>query len=336
MKKTESKVFGDENMKPRIFLSSTFYDLKYIREDLFHFIVSRNYDPILSEQGSIGYTPGKPLDISCYEAVNNSDMAILLVGGRYGSAASSETGGDCFSEYLSVTRKEFRTAVKNGIPVFAFVDENVYTEFELYEKNKDLFLNSKNKNMLGFEFTYTEHQNVFQFIHELKTNVGLPIFQFSSVNDIKQILDEQWADMMKKYLTELRDKKTTESLEETIQEINHAIQKLTSQVSVMGSEICENEDKFEEKTAVMQAYTAIKQSIHLYNPCHVQRKIYDTDIRNCLEALTKSINIIRQRQAVEKEDDFNAYSKIIFTCLNEYNLKLSSLTSSFLQNLDML
>ena len=63
-----------KKMKPRIFISSTFYDLKYIREELMRFIVSKNYEPILFENGNIGYTPNRALDISCYEAMKNSDM----------------------------------------------------------------------------------------------------------------------------------------------------------------------------------------------------------------------------------------------------------------------
>lgn len=74
-------------MKPRIFISSTFYDLKYIREDLANFVRSYGYEPILFEDGDIGYTPGKNLDTSCYDSMRNSDMVILIIGGEYGSAA---------------------------------------------------------------------------------------------------------------------------------------------------------------------------------------------------------------------------------------------------------
>lgn len=58
-------------MKPRIFISSTFYDLKYIREDLANFVRSYGYEPILFEDGDIGYTPGKTLDSSCYNSMRN-------------------------------------------------------------------------------------------------------------------------------------------------------------------------------------------------------------------------------------------------------------------------
>ena len=57
----EGKQKGTKDMKPRIFVSSTFYDLQYIREDLSNFIKAHDFDPIMFEDGDIGYTPGKPL-----------------------------------------------------------------------------------------------------------------------------------------------------------------------------------------------------------------------------------------------------------------------------------
>ena len=76
MKKMEEKC-----MKPKIFVSSTYYDLKYAREDLSNFINGYKFEPILFENGDIGYEPGKPLDESCYSNISKSDMVILLIGG---------------------------------------------------------------------------------------------------------------------------------------------------------------------------------------------------------------------------------------------------------------
>ncbi len=70
-------------MKPRIFISSTFYDLKYVREDISNFIKTHGFETVMFEDGDIGYTPGQPLDKSCYEAMKNSDMAILIIGGSF-------------------------------------------------------------------------------------------------------------------------------------------------------------------------------------------------------------------------------------------------------------
>lgn len=68
------------------------------------------------EEGDIGYTPGKALDVSCYESMRNADMAILIIRGQYGSAATGENNLD---DFISVTRNEFRNAIKENTPVFA-------------------------------------------------------------------------------------------------------------------------------------------------------------------------------------------------------------------------
>lgn len=39
--------------KPRVFISSTFYDLKQIRADLDNFIQSLGYDVVRNEEGAI-------------------------------------------------------------------------------------------------------------------------------------------------------------------------------------------------------------------------------------------------------------------------------------------
>ncbi|SFL12861.1 protein of unknown function [Paenibacillus sp. 1_12] len=45
--------------RPRVFVSSTFYDLKYVRADLERFIKEFGYDAVLNEKGkqhSIDYS----------------------------------------------------------------------------------------------------------------------------------------------------------------------------------------------------------------------------------------------------------------------------------------
>ena len=47
--------------RPRVFISSTFYDLKHVRASLDLFIEGLGYDSILSEKGDIAYTPDRAL-----------------------------------------------------------------------------------------------------------------------------------------------------------------------------------------------------------------------------------------------------------------------------------
>lgn len=208
-------------MKPIIFISSTFYDLKYIREDLENFVKSYGYEPVLFENGDIGYKPGRPLDSSCYEAMRNSDMVILIIGGEYGSPASGEKK-DEFKEYMSVTRNEFRTAIDLGIPVFAMIDKNVMAEYRMYEANYDLIENEKMK----LSFVSTKNMNVLRFIKEIKGIVIIPVQEFEKSADIKGFISKQWADMLKNYLNSLRNEREDRKNESFENDIKNYFQKI--------------------------------------------------------------------------------------------------------------
>ncbi|MGA2207355.1 MAG: DUF4062 domain-containing protein [Terracidiphilus sp.] len=67
--------------KPRVFISSTFYDLKYIRNEIEAFVRRIGYDPILNERRRIPYTGDRKLDESCYQEVENCDMVKPVMRG---------------------------------------------------------------------------------------------------------------------------------------------------------------------------------------------------------------------------------------------------------------
>lgn len=184
-------------MQPSIFVSSTFYDLKYVRESLCNFIKNKGYTPVLSNNGDIGYSSNIPLDVSCYEAVSNCHMTVLIVGGEYGSAATGEDDSNKFNEYLSITRKEFRKANESNISIFSFVSQGVMNEYNIYRENKD----NIEKGILNIKFKETKNINVFRFIEELYS-LHIPVFEFNDVNSIERTLEKQWADMLRKYLVQ--------------------------------------------------------------------------------------------------------------------------------------
>lgn len=234
-------------MKPRIFISSTFYDLKYIREDLANFVRDHDYEPVLFEDGDIGYIPGNPLDKSCYESMKNSDMVILIIGGEYGSAASGENK-DEFAEYMSVTRNEFRTAVDSGIPMLVLIDKKVMAEYAVYEANYDLIEKEKKE----IKFSSTKNINVFRFIKEVKSIVTLPIQEFEKSVDIKGFISKQWADMFKNYLTFLRGEKENKKIEHSVNELKELIQKMDIMLDSVGKNVLSKENPEEYESVVNQ------------------------------------------------------------------------------------
>ena len=103
--------------RPQIFISSTFYDLKVIRDDIARAIKDLGYETIRHEVGSIAYARGDKLESSCYREVGNCDILVCVIGGRYGSNSTVASG--------SITQNELRSAYEQGKQVYIFVDKNV-------------------------------------------------------------------------------------------------------------------------------------------------------------------------------------------------------------------
>lgn len=196
---------GADAVNPRIFISSTFYDLKHAREDLGEFICGFGFEPIRSESGNIGYTPGVELDESCYAAMKDSDMAVLIVGGRYGSPASGEPPSeDAFRKFSSVTYNEFKTAVANNVPTYVFIEDDVYSMYRFYKKNKKK-IEAKDINL---QFEAVDNINVLRFVDDIHQVPKLSIFGFKTIAELKDILRLQWADLFRKYLISLKQQAT--------------------------------------------------------------------------------------------------------------------------------
>src|ERR1700688_2704352 len=102
---------------PRIFISSTCYDLRHIRENLKFFVRALGYEPILSEEGAIFYDPHMHAQEACITEVPSCQVLVLIIGGRYGSIFRNSSS--------SVTNEEYKSAVKARIPIFALVERGV-------------------------------------------------------------------------------------------------------------------------------------------------------------------------------------------------------------------
>lgn len=187
--------------KPRIFVSSTFYDLQHIRENLESFISGYGYDSVLFESGDIPFTPGSELDHSCYREIPNCSMLILIIGNRYGSPASGEekeTQEDQYEFYNSVTKKEFDTAREEGIPCYIFVNQNVLTEYATYKRNAD---------KTDVNWAHVDNISIFKLVSELYSSGTDHITGFTRFEHISEWLRKQWASEFELYLSELRAKK---------------------------------------------------------------------------------------------------------------------------------
>lgn len=203
--------------KPRIFISSTYYDLKNIRADLERYILERNYEPVLNERGHIAYQTKEKLEEYCYREIVNCNILISIIGGRYGT----------ISQHLgnSITQKELKTALEQGKQVYIFIEKAVLNEYRTYEKNKHL--------VDQIVFSSVEDVKVFQFIEEI---IALPLNNqyttFESSQDIIRYLQEQWASLFHSLLQDSAKQKELELLDDlkaTAKTLNHLVTFLTEE-----------------------------------------------------------------------------------------------------------
>jgi hypothetical protein len=214
--------------KLRVFISSTFYDLRHIRSSIEGFVERMGYEPTLSEKGKIAYDPDIPLDESCYREASYSDIFVLIIGGRYGSAASEEnaTGSAQFYDrYESVTKKEYESATRREIPVYILVEKQVMFEFETYKKNRT------NKTI---EYAHVDSINIFRFLDGIfKKSKNNPVYQFDHYTEIETWLKEQWSGYFRELINRKSENKQLHSLNDKVSElssINTSLQRYLEEV----------------------------------------------------------------------------------------------------------
>ncbi|MHB1214623.1 MAG: DUF4062 domain-containing protein [Thiobacillus sp.] len=201
--------------KPRVFVSSTYFDLKHVRSSLEAFISNLGFDVTLSEKGKIAYSPDLPLDESCYKEAQASDVFVLLIGGRYGSEASprtSKTPKDFFERYNSITKKEYVAARDKGVPIYILIEKTVYSEYETYLRNKE------NK---GVIYAHVDSVNVFELVEDIVSQPkNNPIHQFEKHSDIENWLREQWAGLFKDLLQRMQGQEQMSSLQAQVAQLS--------------------------------------------------------------------------------------------------------------------
>jgi len=202
--------------KPRIFISSTFYDLKQVRADIDQFIKVLGYESIRNEQGNIPYGKENALEDYCYDEISNIDILVAIIGGKFGSESTHDI--------YSVSQMEIKTALKNDKQTYLFIEKNVSIEYENY------LLNKGNKKT---SYRFVDNVKIYEFIEEIK---NLPsnntIKEFETSSDIVSFLKEQWSGLFQRFLQEqTRDKeiKLIKGIENTTKTLDQLVNYLSQE-----------------------------------------------------------------------------------------------------------
>ena len=172
--------------KPRIFVSSTYYDLKNIRADLERFIKDQGYEPVLNEKGHIPYGSQEKLEEYCYKEIELCDILVSIIGGRFGSESRE-------SQY-SISNLELKNAIDLGRQIYIFVEKSVLSEYTTYKVNQE------NAEM---NYASVDDVRVFKFLDEVYSlQLNNQIHPFETIYDITPYLKEQWSGLFQRLLSE--------------------------------------------------------------------------------------------------------------------------------------
>lgn len=202
--------------KPRVFVSSTYYDLRTVRDDLDRFIREVGYEPIRHERGHISYGKDDRPEEYAYKEIDFCDIVVCVIGGRFGTTSSDGTS--------SITQKELRSSIERGKQVYVFVEDSVHHEHRHYLANKGV---------PGVRYVAVDNPKIHEFLEEIYAlPKGNPVFPFSVSADIVRLLREQWSGLFQRLLTESAVKSQTvliEELQRSLQTVGQLVEFLTNE-----------------------------------------------------------------------------------------------------------
>ena len=195
---------------PRVFVSSTCYDLQEVRYQLRTFIEDFGFIPVMSEYGDIFYDYKKHTQDACKDEIEKSQLFILIIGNNYGSFYydnKSNTLPD------SVTMQEFKKALNVNIKKHIFINKFVDHDYNNFKRLRTEYIESSLKKISAegsdikdiaekenkkfsesYQYPQKSYKYIFHFldiIYDLKTNNSKEVYE--TFQEIRESLKKQWA-----------------------------------------------------------------------------------------------------------------------------------------------
>ncbi|MBL7198403.1 MAG: DUF4062 domain-containing protein [Candidatus Omnitrophica bacterium] len=313
---------------PRIFVSSTCYDLKYIRENIKYFVRNLGYEPILSEEGSVYFNPKQHTQDACLAEVPNCQIFVLIIGGRFGERYKGQK--------VSVTNAEYREAVASKIPIFTLIEDAVYNEFNVYQKNKTNTLIDKTK----IAYPSVDSPEIFGFLEEVRaSSINNAIVPFKDFTDIEAYLRQQWASMLFYFLTRENGEKRVSDTLVMLTTMNEQIAMLSKQIlnSVGTPHAKITAELFEE----MLVYECVRDASYFHVKPSPASVLKSNSFLDWIKSLGKEIKIEKRDDSGRAEDvigsdfvsevhykrseeSFNQLKTRLLEILKKHNMSLAS------------
>lgn len=209
--------------KPKVLISSTCRDLGNLRTIVEDAIRGLNLRPIRSDSNDILFDPDEHTHQSCVRAVDDCDIVVFVLGGRYGGESipaarnlievldkSIRIRSSRDTEFLkafdagevSITQLEILRAFELGIPVLTFISKELLVQHEIYLKNPDY----RDKTIFPAIQKQDTAQYIFSFFDYIrKRQYNNLFFDYTDGKDLKAILRKQLSLLFRQLLKERRE-----------------------------------------------------------------------------------------------------------------------------------
>lgn len=282
--------------RPKVFISSTYFDLKSLREDLDRFISGFGYEPIRHEKGHISYGTKERPENYAYREIENCDILVSVIGGKFGTQAAG-------SDY-SISQQELKKALDQGKQVYIFVERSVHNEFDYYKANKDI---------VGVRYTAVNDIRVYTFLEEIYLLPrGNAIFSFDTGIEIANTLKEQWGGLFQRLLSQEANRSQTtltEELQRSLQTVDQLVKFLTEE-KTKGDQGAVNEILFSNHP-IFEAVRKITRTKY---------RVYFTTLTEFNQWLKASRSYKPVDEAAWDTDEFSEWHRDIDGSENEFDL----------------
>ena len=303
--------------QPRIFVSSTCYDLQEIRSQLRSFIEDFGFLPVMSDYGDIFYDYQKHIQDSCKDEIEKSQLFVLIIGNNYGSIYYKQK--DTVKTPDSVTMQEFRRAIEVDIFKHIFINKYVDYDYKNYLKSENKYITEcleskeldeekiddavillRNEFKAKYPFPQESYKYIFSFldiIYGLKSNNAIIVYE--SFEDIKDSLRKQWSGFMYDSLT--KSKTVSISL---IDKLGEKIERIENQIKLLVEGQIANDDTDSKITFDIKN---LAKELNLEEFSKIKDEIYDK-LDKLLDFIS-SYGVRQKRIKIKKKVDAKMIDK---------------------------
>ncbi len=231
----------------RVFVSSTCYELRDLRALIRQWLEDHGLSPQMSDANGFPTHDGLPPYASCLRVLEECPLVIAVIDRRYGTVFDD---WGPYEKYrgLAPTHAEIVHALTRGKRTLIFVQEELWTFYEVWRKNGAMFEGPSLPSGL-------QRETLLMF-HEIKQRKPAPwIRKFGTATEITKALQLEFVNELYAHL-HARERETTDTATFLLEKLTGAAPNVRQQI-----ERALNPDLIREKEALEQRLAEIERQL---------------------------------------------------------------------------